>query len=215
MATWITHLRIADTFIKNKIIPDRYKTEFICGSLAPDCGYGKKDSNGGFVPPPSVTHWTEDGSKAFCDYRKFFDTYLKNKTKNADYYFYLGYYTHLITDVLWSASIYMPARYRFSDEYKTNHNFIANVKKDWYMLDCDFLANSGEFEPYKLLCGVGNVKDYLPYYEGGQLTIQLKLIADYYKENENATDYKYKYLTKKELDEFLINAAELIQPKII
>lgn len=215
MATWITHLRIADNFIKNKSIPDTYKTEFVCGSLAPDCGYGKKDSNGKFIPPPSVTHWTEDGSKAFCDYRKFFDTYLKNRKKDSDYYFYLGYYTHLITDVLWSASIYMPARYRFADEYKANRNFIANVKKDWYMLDCGFFANSGKFEPYELLCGIDNVKDYLPYYESGQLTIQLKLIADYYKKTENDKDYKYKYLSKKELDEFIINAAELIKPKII
>ena len=48
MATWIVHLRIADEFIKRNIVPDAYKCEFICGSLAPDCGYGKKDSNGEF-----------------------------------------------------------------------------------------------------------------------------------------------------------------------
>ena len=98
MATWIVHLRIADIFIKEQLIPDNHKKEFICGSLAPDCGYGIKDSFGDFSPPPSVTHWTPDGCKIFCEYNNFYDTYLKGKEANADYYLYLGYYMHLLTD---------------------------------------------------------------------------------------------------------------------
>lgn len=214
MATWIVHLRIADIFIKENLIPQEYKTEFVCGSLAPDCGYGAKDSFGEFTPPPAVTHWTPSGSKIFCEYDSFFDTYLKGKDKNSDYYFYLGYYAHLITDVLWSTSIYMPTRFKYAQEYKDDPLYLNTIKKDWYGLDFDYLANTPDFEPYKLLCNAKQVNDYLPYYEAGQLTKQLKFIADYYKNTENHSSHIYKFLTPKEVDEFIKTAAELIKVKI-
>lgn len=214
MATWIVHLRIADIFIKENLIPQEYKTEFVCGSLAPDCGYGAKDSFGDFTPPPTVTHWTPSGCKIFCEYDRFFDTYLKDKEKKSDYYFYLGYYAHLITDVLWSTSIYMPTRFRYAQEYKDDPLYLNTIKKDWYGLDFDYLANTPDFEPYKLLCSAKQVSDYLPYYESGQLTKQLKFIADYYKNTEKDNSHTYKFLTQKEVDEFIKTAASLIKVKI-
>ena len=42
MATWIVHMRVASYFT-NKF-PFLDKSEFVCGSVAPDCGYGKKVS---------------------------------------------------------------------------------------------------------------------------------------------------------------------------
>lgn len=214
MATWIVHLRIADIFIKENLIPQGYKTEFVCGSLAPDCGYGAKDSFGEFTPPPTVTHWTPSGCKVFCEYDRFFDTYLKDKEKNSDYYFYLGYYAHLITDVLWSTAIYMPTRFKYAQEYKDDPLYLNTIKKDWYGLDFDYLANTPNFEPYKLLCDAKKVNDYLPYYEPGQLTKQLKFIADYYKNQKNHGIHTYSFLTPKEIDEFIKTAVELIKVKI-
>ena len=213
MATWIVHLRIADIFIKEKLIPDKYKKEFICGSLAPDCGYGAKDSFGDFSPPPSVTHWAPDGCKIFCEYKNFYDTYLKNKKTTADYYFYLGYYMHLLTDVLWSTSIYMPTRFKYAKEYGADPLYLNTVKKDWYGLDYKFLSENPDFEPYKLLCSVEGVDDYLPYYEPGQLTKQLKFISDYYKV-PSPYESEYKFLLAEEADEFVKTAAELIKIKI-
>ena len=215
MATWIVHLRIADEFIKQNIVPDAYKYEFICGSLAPDCGYGKKDSNGEFTPPPEITHWTPDGCKIFCEYQRFYDTYLKNSKKNNSYYFYLGYYIHLITDVLWSASIYMSTKLRFREECSNNPDFINTIKKDWYGLDFLFLKNTEYFEPYTILQQIKAVNDYLPYYEKGQLTMQIRYIADYYKNELNKTyDFSFKYLTEKEMAAFIDTATELILTKL-
>ena len=214
MATWIVHLRIANEFIKEKYIPSDYKKEFIYGSLAPDCGYGIKDSFGEFSPPPSITHWTPSGCKIFCEYDNFYNTYLKDKEKNSDYYFYLGYYTHLITDVLWSASIYMPTKFKYAQEYKEDPLYLNTVKKDWRQLDFEFLANRTDFEPYKLLCQMDKVKDYLPYYESGQLTKQLKYITDYYINYEYKHNYTYKFLTKNEVNEFIKTTVELIKEKI-
>ena len=213
MATWIVHLRIADIFIKENIIPDQYKKEFIYGSLAPDCGYGTKDSFGDFSPPPSVTHLAPDGCKIFCRYNEFYNQYLKDKEQNDAYYFYLGYYTHLITDVLWSASIYMPTRFKYAREYESDAMYLNTVKKDWYGLDYKFLSDNPDFEVYKLLCSIENVADYLPYYEAGQLKKQLKYIAYYYKTNSSQPS-EYKFLSPDEVNEFIKTAAGLIKTKI-
>ncbi len=213
MATWIVHLRISDIFIKENIIPDQYKKEFIFGSLAPDCGYGAKDSFGEFSPPPSVTHWTPDGCKIFCEYDSFYNTYIKDKEHNDAYYFYLGYYTHLITDVLWSTSIYMPTRYKYAKEYENDPMYLNTVKKDWYGLDYKFLAKNPNFEAYNLLCSIESVADYLPYYEAGQLTKQLKFIADYYK-TKSPQQTEYKFLSEEEVDEFIKTVSSLIKTKI-
>lgn len=214
MATWIVHLRIADLLIKKNIIPDEYKAEFIYGSLAPDCGYGTKDSFGDFSPPPPVTHWTPSNCKVFCEYEKFYNQYLKDTVKNSDYYFYLGYYTHLITDVLWSSSIYMTTRFKYAQEYKDDPQYLTIIKKDWYRLDFEYLNNTPDFEPYKILCGINRVKDYLPYYEPNQLTVQLKFIAEYYMNEKPDDEYTYKFLTPNEVDEFVITAESLIEKKL-
>ena len=58
------------------------------------------------------------------------------------------------------------------------------------------------------------VKDYLPYYESGQLTKQLKYIADYYINYEYKHNYTYKFLTKNEVNEFIKTTVELIKEKI-
>ena len=70
MATWGVHLRVARCFIDN-LIAKKYHREFVIGSVAPDCGYGVKDSFGEFTPPPKITHWSPSGMKrvlcAFAD----------------------------------------------------------------------------------------------------------------------------------------------------
>lgn len=185
MCTWIVHLRVADTYIKRGIIPDKYKTEFIIGSVAPDCGYGTKDVANTFVPPPSVTHLAPDGNKRHCDYKKFYDIYLSNKTQDGAYFFALGYYIHLISDVLWSEHIYMPIKAKFERKTKHNPRFMQTVKKSWQNPDFDFLRQHPDFEPYKLLCENKQVDDYLPFYEPGQLTTQTRYIADYYRDFEH------------------------------
>ncbi len=215
MATWVVHMRIADRLIKQGAVPDKFKREFVLGSVSPDCGYGKKDSFGDFSPPPSVTHWTPYGIKVFCKYDDFFDTYLKNKKKNDDYYFYFGYYVHLLTDVLWSASIYLPTKIKYAEEYKKDNEYLNVIKKDWYDLDFKYLKEHPDFEPYEILKNNNSVKDYLPYYEKGQLTIQTRFIADYYKDEKNHnTDRQFKFLTEKDVNEFIKIAEKLIKCKI-
>lgn len=209
MATWIVHLRIADEYLKRGLIP--YPKEFSLGSVAPDCGYGEKDSLGDFTPPPEVTHWAPGGIKLYCEYWKFASEYLTDKQKNSDYYFYLGYYIHLITDIMWSMMVYLPSTIKYDKEFKKDPGFLKKIKVDWYDLDFKFLRDNPSFIPYKYIRDAGNVKDYMPYYEPGQLTAQIHYIYDYYADPTGHTlDRKYNYLDEKTISGFIKCAVELI-----
>ena len=209
MATWITHLRIADEYLKRGLIP--YPKEFSLGSVAPDCGYGEKDSYGDFSPPPEVTHWAPGGIKLYCEYWKFASTNLSGKERNHDYCFYLGYYVHLITDIMWSMMVYLPSTIKYEKEFKKDPDFLKTIKLDWYDLDYKFLRDDPSFIPYKYIRDAGTVKDYLPYYEPGQLTTQIRFIYDYYSDpSGRVLDREYKYLDEKTIAGFIKCAVELI-----
>ena len=107
----------------------------------------------------------------------------------------------------------MPTRYKYANEYAQDSMYLNTVKKDWYRLDYKFLSENPDFEAYKLLCSIDSVSDYLPYYEAGQLTKQLKYIADYYKTNLSQP-IEYKFLSPVEVNEFIKTASSLIKTKI-
>ena len=203
MATWMVHLRVADYFL------DRFDKscgdEFLIGSVAPDCGYGQKDSFSGFVPPTTVTHWTESGRKSEIDLDSFFATYLKNADVWGEAAFYLGYFIHLLTDVKWSSEMYLPTRIKYHDEYAKNPEFLLEIKKDWNDLDHRFLYENPAFRAFDRFCRIKEIGDYLPYYEPGQLKKQCGVIADYYKSFDDIGRVyrEYQYLTPERQNEFV------------
>ena len=215
MATWLVHLRIANHFINN--IPWLDGAEFVKGSVAPDCGYGEKDSDGEFTPPPKITHWTPTGRKTNCRYKEFYREYLSGKPKNPAYSFYLGYYIHLLTDIMWSSLIYLPTRLIYREQYAKNPNFLKVIKVDWYDLDHKFLRANPDFKAFKLLESADGVRDYLPYYEKGQLASQIRVITDFYNSNKNKTnlDRDYPYLTESAMNNFIECACELIERELV
>lgn len=216
MATWIVHLRIADYYLKNNSIPKKYYREFIAGSLAPDCGYGVKDSYGDFTPPPEITHWAPGGLKLYCEYWKFRNVYLENKEKNSDYYFYLGYYIHLLVDIMWSTMMFLPTKIKYAAEYEKNPDYLQVIKVDWYDLDFKYLHDNPDFVPYKILTELTEVKDYLPYYEPGQLTEQIGFIRKYYQDGgERVLDREYPFLNEHEMASFIKCASELTDSDLI
>lgn len=207
LATWGVHLRVARLFL-NRIDKEHHR-EFVIGSVAPDCGYGEKDSFGEFTPPPTVTHWSPSGMKRDCRYKDFYDAYLTGE-KNDDYWFYLGYYAHLLTDIMWSVTMYMPTRVKYADEYAKNPEFLKVIKRDWNDIDAEHLKSLTEHPALDILKNAGNVKDYLTYYEKNQLTVQIKFIADYYETFKGNINREYKYTTPDEINNFVECAYELL-----
>lgn len=211
MATWVVHFRIADYFLN---ILNVSETEFVCGNVAPDCGYGEKDSMGEFNPPPSVTHWSPNGRKRDCRYMDFFEKYLKDKDiTEKSYSFYLGYYIHLLTDIMWSERIYIPTMEKYAKDKNTETEILKAAKLDWNDIDFEFLDENPEYKVYEILKKTDKIEDYLPYYEQNQLTVQIKFIADYYKSDRNFRR-EHKYLTRAEVDAFVKAACEAIEKDI-
>lgn len=106
MATWITHLMIADSVLER--VPNLDRHGFCVGNIAPDCNVENEDWTA-FTPSREVTHWMQSERKIASDCDAFCDEYIlkrKGKIKSAEEYaFLLGYYSHLITDAAFQAMI--------------------------------------------------------------------------------------------------------------
>ena len=106
MATWITHLMIADGVLER--IPNLDRHGFCVGNIAPDCNVENEDWTA-FTPSREVTHWMQSERKKASDCDAFCDEYIlkrKDKIKSAEEYaLLLGYYCHLITDAAFQAMI--------------------------------------------------------------------------------------------------------------
>ncbi|MBR5546358.1 MAG: zinc dependent phospholipase C family protein [Clostridia bacterium] len=103
MAGWITHMRIADEVLKQ--LPELDKVGFCLGSIAPDCNVENENWTA-FTPPREVTHWMSGKSKykTFEDCDRFLAERICGRTfaDNQERSFYLGYFAHLIADVMWT-----------------------------------------------------------------------------------------------------------------
>ena len=97
MATWVTHLMIADSVLKH--FPKLDKRGFCVGNIAPDCNVENEDWTA-FTPSREVTHWMEGERKKASDCDTFYLEYIAKRKIHSDeeYAFLLGYYAHLITD---------------------------------------------------------------------------------------------------------------------
>lgn len=106
MASWVTHLMIADGVLER--IPSIDRHGFCVSNIAPDCNV-ENDNWTAFIPPREVTHWMQGKRKKASDCDAFCEKYIlkrKDEIRSAEKYdFFLGYYAHLITDAVFQAMI--------------------------------------------------------------------------------------------------------------
>ena len=76
MATWVTHLIIADSVLKE--ILGLCKHEFCVGNIAPDCNIENEDWTS-FTPSREITHWMSGKTKDAADCDKFLSDYIKKR----------------------------------------------------------------------------------------------------------------------------------------
>ena len=106
MATWVTHLMVADGVLA--LVPGLDRRGFCVGNIAPDCNVENADWTA-FMPPREVTHWMQGERKKASDCDAFCREYILNRRVGIrsaeEYSFLLGYYAHLITDAAFQAMI--------------------------------------------------------------------------------------------------------------
>ncbi len=142
MAEWITHMIIADNLLNKGLTAD--KIGFCVGNIAPDCNVENEDWTV-FTPPKHVTHWMNGDSKYTVDYEGFYDQYIRNKDfeLNEEYSFYLGYFSHLITDVEFQKFV--------RDEQRIKDSFVR-IKSDAEMAE-KIVGLSEDFDTIKSVFG--------------------------------------------------------------
>lgn len=209
MASWIVHLRIADMLIDSMNVDEE---KFIAGNIAPDCG--KRLPEGGFSPDKGVTHFTEKG-KGECDYCGFFERYVRNEPDFGRRSFYLGYFVHLMTDVLWVRLINEPTKAGFAQLYSSDRNeYYRLVKKDWYDLDFLFLQKNPDFRAWEIFRGITDFpNEYLDFYGSDNMSVQFAEIVKFYTYGSAEEDREYVYLSYEQAAEFVNEAAGEIYKK--
>ena len=104
MATWITHLMIADSVLQH--FPSLDRRSFCVGNIAPDCNVENEDWTA-FTPSREVTHWMQGERKKASDCDDFYEQYIAKRRIQSpeEYAFLMGYYAHLITDAAFQKMI--------------------------------------------------------------------------------------------------------------
>ena len=136
MATWVTHLMIADSILQH--FPSLDRRGFCVGNIAPDCNVESEDWTV-FTPSREVTHWMQGQRKKASDCDAFYEEYIakrRDRIKSAEEYaFLMGYYAHLITDAVFQKMIREENRVKAVwKRIKVNENLreqSAGMEENW------------------------------------------------------------------------------------
>lgn len=215
MASWMVHLRIADILLSRT--DGLCETEFTVGNIAPDSGVPNADWST-YTPCKQLSHFQVRGadghnaidSKAFAN--KYFTPTQRERYDSKQYSFYLGYLSHLLTDKAWHELIFLPAIARDRDAYENDRmGTIWKWKADWYDLDFLYLKEHPDFhafEVYKNAVGFENV--YMDEFARDAFDDRRRYITSFYEERRDNLDRFYPYLTKEQMDDFVLTACERI-----
>jgi hypothetical protein len=217
MATWITHLRLAENLLDTLDGLDAHS--FALGNIAPDSGIPDEKWEH-FTPPKAVSHFivpTGDGPWRIVDlvfYRRHLAPLIRVDDGSRRSSFLLGYYLHLVTDNLWNRWIARPTIERFKAEFEADERFIWTVKHDWYGLDIAYLQDHPESLFYRVFVDCEYMPDYaLDFMPEEGLRRQLDHIKTFYRDRERV-DWAAKrpdvYLTEPEIDRFVRDATRYL-----
>ena len=208
MASWMIHLRVADKLLDR--IPGLSPIEFIMGNMAPDSGVPNADWTQ-FFPGTALSHFrVDDGTgKRQIDLEAYLERYfspaLRSGYDQRQYAFYLGYYTHLLTDCVWSDLVSWPARQKFPDTP------MQQIKKDWYDQDFLYLKKHPGFRAFRAYLGsVGFVNTYMDFFAPDAFDNRRAYITSFYLQERDDLDREYRYLTAEEADRFVEECTERI-----
>lgn len=215
MATWITHLRIAENLLN--LLPEMEADAFAVGNIAPDSGIPDEKWEK-FTPPGEITHFhAPKGSAYTAADLEFARRYLRELDSQKDrkrFSFCWGYFCHLVTDNLWARDIYRPTRQRFQAQFDADRSFIWEVKKDWYGLDFVYVRDHPDSLYWKVFLECVYPVNYLEFLLPEGVKQVISHIQHYYRTiDERALERinrERQYLTMPEVDAFVAEATKLL-----
>ena len=214
MGTWISHLRIAENLLQH--FPEVDEVTFTFGSLSPDSGIPNADWTE-FDPPKEVTHFLRKGEEEFAIHDlAYYRQYLAN-IKPADdiqlYSFRLGYFFHLICDIMWAKRIVAATRQQFKELFeKDKKKAVSLVKDDWYGLDQLYVRDHPYHIFWRVIMTNTYPPSYLPFINVEALHHQYDHIRKFYSEQEDQwfLSIPYQYLNETMMTRIVNESTEAI-----
>ena len=219
MASWMVHLRIADTLLP--LLERIEETAFVMGNIAPDNGVPNADWSE-FRPPKTETHFqkkTGSGSTidtdAFCG--KYFHDDVIRRYSAREYSFFLGYYVHLLTDIRWSKAILGALKQEYPKEYaEDKKRLIQAAKEDWYDLDFLYLEQHPDFRAFAVYENAAGFENaYMDMFGKDAFENRRQYICSFYHGQDHGDLHReYRYLTQERADSFVADTSKWILEQI-
>jgi hypothetical protein len=214
MGTWISHLRVAENLLSH--FPEVDEVTFTFGNLSPDSGIPNADWTE-FDPPKEVTHFLHKGEEehAIHDlvYYKQYLADVKPKDDIKLYSFRLGYFFHLICDIMWAKRIVGATQRQFKDLFETDRKkAVSLVKDDWYGLDQLYVRDHSEHIFWRVIMKNPFPPSYLPFVKEQALHQQYDHIRKFYSEQEDKwfLSIPYQYLNEATMTRVVNDSIEAI-----
>jgi hypothetical protein len=215
MGTWISHLRIAEKLLQ--FFPALDEVTFTFGNLSPDSGVPNADWTE-FDPPKEVTHFLRKGGgeDAIHDL-VFYRQYLAGINPSDDirlYSFRLGYFFHLICDILWAKRVWSATQEQFKQLFDDmdRKDAVDLVKGDWYGLDQLYVRDHPEHIFWRVIMANAFPPSYLPFVKNDALHHQYDHIRKFYSEQEDQwfLSIPYQYLNETTMTRIVHESVETV-----
>jgi len=231
MATWVSHLIIADQVLPQ--MPHLDRRGFCVGSIAPDCNVENEDWTA-FTPSREATHWMSvknDKSSADCEgfYRAYIEGRISAIRSREEYAFLLGYWAHLITDVefqrfirddrarveaAWARILACPALAEKARGLEKGWLAIKRLipkderMKDIFTIEAEYLAAHPDSAYLTEILPLRSFPDYIDYLPPGAIARKIGVMGRLPKAEESA--YPFVAMSRAEYTAFLANAEALV-----
>lgn len=208
MASWMVHLRVADRLLSR--LERVAQTEFIVGNIAPDSGVPNQDWTA-YTPSTKVSHfksYLENGTVGIdieSYVRQYFTPEKRAGYSREQYSFYLGYLTHLLTDLQWIDRVYQPSIARYPEAFaEDSHKLLWTLKKDWYDLDFLYLQKHPDFRAFQIYeSAVGFANRYMDIFAEDAFENRREYITGFYRGGREGLEREYVYLTEAQAEQFV------------
>ena len=170
-----------------------------------------------FDPPKEVTHFLRkgDGEDAIHDL-VFYEQYVAGIKPEEDiklYSFRLGYFFHLICDIMWARRIVVTTKQEFRELFETKpREAVGIIKDDWYGLDQLYVRDHPEHLFWRVILPSPDPPSHLPFVKNEALHHQYAHIRKYYSQPEDHwfLSLPYHYLNEKTMTRIVNDSVEAI-----
>lgn len=231
MATWVTHLMIADKV--HELYPYLDVNCFCVGNIAPDCNIENNDWTL-FTPSREVTHWMTAKRKTVAGSDAFAAEYILKRgnliSSRNEYSFLLGYYAHLITDGAFQEFIRNDERVRrVWSRIKSDsalREISSGMAEDWdsvkkllpkeermneiYTIEAEYLAQNPKSAYFTEILPLKDFPDYIDYLPHGCIARKIGIMGYMPKADFNTS---FIAISKEEYSAFVTETVDLIGRK--